>query len=255
MTLGSALYVGTVMHRRLRPRRHGFRYRAFWLLLDLDELEVLPGRLRWFSYNRANAVSLHDADHGDGSATPLRAQVAERLAAEGIDLRGGRVELLCMPRTLGYCFNPLSVYFCRRADGALAAVIYQVHNTFGARHSYLLRVADPDAVRQQCRKAFYVSPFLGMEMRYDFRISVPGDRVTVGIRASDADGAVLDAVLAGTRTPLSDRNLARMFIRLPMVSLKVMAAIHWEALKLWTKGIRHHPAPPAPHSTQHMSTN
>jgi DUF1365 family protein len=246
VTLRSALYVGSVMHRRLRPRRHRFRFQAYWLLLDLDELDALSRRLRWFSYNRANAVSLHDADHGDGSATPIRVQVARRLAAEGIELGGGRVQLFCMPRTLGYCFNPLSVYFCRRADGALAAVIYQVHNTFGARHSYVLRVSDDGAIRQHCRKSFYVSPFLDMDLRYDFRVIDPDARIVIGIRASDAEGAMLDAVLAGTRAPLTDSSLARAFLRLPLVSLKVMAAIHWEALKLWAKGIRYRSPPPAP---------
>ncbi|MCZ7660171.1 MAG: DUF1365 family protein [Xanthobacteraceae bacterium] len=184
MTLRSSLYVGAVMHRRLRPRPHRFRYRAYWLLLDLDELDQLARRLRWFSHNRANAVSLHDADHGDGSATPLRAQIARRLAAEGIDLEGGRVQLLCMPRTLGYCFNPLSVYFCHRGDGALAAVIYEVHNTFGARHSYVLPAAGAGAVRQHCRKSFYVSPFLDMELRYDFRVAVPTRSAAPGSPAS-----------------------------------------------------------------------
>ena len=135
MTLRSSLYVGSVMHRRLRPRMHSFRYRAFWFLLDLDELDELSRKLRWFSYNRSNIFSFYDADHGDGTATPIRARIESQLAEAQIDLAGGRICLLCMPRTLGYCFNPISIYFCYRADASLTAVVYQVHNTFGERHS------------------------------------------------------------------------------------------------------------------------
>jgi len=141
--MNSTLYVGSVMHRRLRPRRHRLRYRVFWMLLDLDEIERLPRVLRLFSHNRFNAVSFHDADHGDGSATPLRAQVERHLAAAGIALGGGAIRLLCMPRILGYGFNPLSVYFCYQRSGLLAAILYEVHNTFGERHSYLIPTGGP----------------------------------------------------------------------------------------------------------------
>jgi len=238
MTFRSAIYVGSVMHRRLQPRRHHFRYRAFWLLLDLDELAELSSRLRWFSFNRSNLFGLHDSDHGDGGATPLRIQIEQQVAEAGIDLAGGRIQLLCMPRTLGYCFNPLSIFFCHQASGALAAVVYQVHNTFAQRHSYVIPVANPDEpLRQRCRKLFYVSPFLDMDLRYDFRIVGPDERVQVGICASRADALVLSAVMAGARQPLTDQNLIRVCIQMPAITLKVIAAIHWEALKLWTKRI------------------
>ena len=239
------------MHRRLRPRIHHFRYRAFWFLLDLDELDRLSSQLRWFSHNRSNLFSLHDRDHGDGSATPLRAQVELKLREARIDLGGGSIRLLCMPRTLGYCFNPLSVYFCCHADGAPAALVYQVHNTFGERHSYVIPVrhtsdADAVAVRQRCRKALYVSPFLDLNMRYDFRVSGPDERIAVGIRASTSEGPVLNAVLTGQRSDLNDRNLVRAFLTIPAITLKVIAAIHWEALRLWLKGLRLVPRPAPP---------
>ncbi len=246
MTFRSAIYVGSVMHRRLRPRRHHFRYRAFWLLLDLDELVDLSSRLRWFSYNRSNLFSLNDSDHGDGSATPLRTQIERQVAEAGIDLAGGRIQLLCMPCTLGYCFNPLSIFFCYRASGALAAVVYQVHNTFAQRHSYIIPVEDVgQTLHQRCRKLFYVSPFMDMDLRYDFRIVGPDERIQVGVCASRADAPVLNAVLAGSREPLTDRNLIRLCMRMPAITLKVIAAIHWEALKLWVKRIRfrRRPAP------------
>jgi uncharacterized protein len=235
---GSCLYVGSVMHRRLRPRVHHFRYRAFWLLIDLDELPDLTGKLRLFAHNRWGLFSLRDADHGDGSATPLRLQVGRRLAQAGLDIGGGAVRLLCMPRTLGYCFNPLSIFFCHRADGTLVALIYQVHNTFGERHSYVIPVA-PEAgtIHQTCRKSFYVSPFMDMGLLYEFRVRGPADHVAVSIRASGPDGLVLVAALGGRRAALTDRALARAFVTIPAVTLKVMAAIHWQALRLWLIGI------------------
>jgi DUF1365 family protein len=235
------------MHRRIYPRAHRFRYRAFWLLLDLDELAELSGRLRWLSYNRSNLFSVYDSDHGDGSATPLRTQLERELAEAEIELAGGRIRLLCMPRTLGYGFNPLSLFFCYRPNGVLAAIVYQVHNTFGDRHSYVIPVEDDGCtVHQSCPKRFFVSPFLDMDLRYDFRISHPDERIAVAIRAgSIGKQPVLHAVLAGTRRNLTDRTLLGVFLKIPAVTIKVMAAIHWEALRLWAKGmrLRRRPAP------------
>lgn len=247
MSAHSAIYVGSVAHRRLAPRAHALRYRAFWLVLDLDELPALAAKLRLFSYNRPNLFSLYDADHGDGGPTPLREQIEQNLAAAGIEISGGAVRLLCMPRTLGYSFNPLSVYFCHRADGVLAAVIYEVHNTFGERHSYLIPTGTPSGVlRQRCRKAFYVSPFMDMEMSYEFRVHPPGERVAIAIQGSGAEGPLINACLVGARRALSDRALLRAFIAVPAVTLKVIAAIHWQALRLWLKGLRLRPRPERP---------
>ena len=240
------------MHRRVRPRMHKFRYRAFWFLVDLDELSELSGRLRLFSHNRFNLFSLQDADHGDGTATPLRSQVERQLGEAGMNLAGGPIRLLCMPRTLGYCFNPLSVYFCYRAYGALAALVYQVHNTFGERHSYVIPVEhESGAGHQHCQKSFYVSPFMDMNMRYDFWVTGPGQRVSVGIRTSSSAMPVMNAVLTGARKDLTDHNLVKVFLAIPVVTLKVIAAIHWEALRLWLKGLRfrRRPAPPRRMST------
>jgi DUF1365 family protein len=242
---GSSLYVGTVVHRRLRPRDHKFRYRAFWLLLDLDELPQLAGRLRLFSHNRGNFFGLHDVDHGDGGTAPLRVQVERHLAQAGCDIAGGSIKLFCMPRTLGYSFNPLSVYFCYRADTTLAALIYEVHNTFGERHCYVMPF-EVGATRQACRKVFYVSPFMDMDMRYEFHVRGPADRAAIAIRVSKGGEEILHASLAGARRELTDRALLRMFLTIPAITLKVTAAIHWEALRLWLKGmrVRTRPAPP-----------
>jgi DUF1365 family protein len=245
--LQSALYVGSVMHRRLSPRRHRMRYSAFWALIDLDETGVLDRRLRFFSRNCFNLFSFHDTDHGDGKSASLRDYVGRTLSDNGIDCAGGRIALLCMPRILGYVFNPLSVYFCYRADGSLAALLYEVRNTFGQMHSYLLPVTgDERTVHQHCAKEFYVSPFLEMDMTYGFRVVPPGEHVSVVVAADDKHGAVLVASLTGVRRSMSDRALMVIFFSLPLMTVKVILAIHWEAMKIWWKGMRLYPRPPAP---------
>jgi len=236
----SALYAGGVVHQRLRPRRHRLERRVFWLLLDLDELDGLGRRLRLFSRNRRNLFAFFDRDHGDGSGRPLRAQVEARLAAIGVDLAGGAIRLLTMPRVLGYVFNPISVYYCHAPDGRLAAVSYEVSSTFGERHFYDLAVLDgggDESFRQSCAKALYVSPFLEMEMRYRFRGRAPGERVGLTVGCDDARGPMLTASLWGERRPLADGALARAALAFPLMTLKVVAAIHWEALLLWFKGV------------------
>lgn len=235
----SCLYRGSVMHRRLRPTMHRFRYRAFWLLLDLDELPALVSRLRLFSHNRFNLFALYDSDHGDGSATPLRAQIERSLGQAGIDLAGGPIRLFCMPRTLGYSFNPLSLYFCYRDSGQLAAIVYQVHNTFGERHAYVAAVDNGAvSIRHDCNKTFYVSPFMSMNQAYHFRLTRPHRHFALGINASEGGETMLSACLAASRQALSDRSLLRSFLGIPLVTAKVILAIHWEAARLWLKGIR-----------------
>jgi DUF1365 family protein len=244
----SCLYTGTVMHRRFKPRAHRLNYRVFWTLLDLDELPRLSARLRLFSIEGFNLFGLHTADHGDGSGRPLRQQVEAHLAATGIALDGGAIRLLCMPRLLGFVFNPISVYYCYHRNGPLKALLYEVHNTFGQRHSYLIPV-DADAsepLEQRCLKAFYVSPFMDMDIVYRFRVQPPSERVALVIESADAQGPVLVASLAGTRHALTDTALLRAFVSFPLMTLKVVAGIHWEATKLWFKGMRLRPRPPAP---------
>lgn len=246
MTLASSLYVGSVLHRRLRPRRHDLRYRVFWLLVDLAELDRLDARLKLFAHNRRNLFALHDRDYGDGSGRPLADQVGAHLQEAGIEA-DGRILLLTMPRVLGYAFNPLSVYFCHRDDGSLAAILYEVHNTFGERHSYLAPVGDQASpVQQTSAKTFHVSPFLGMAMRYAFRVTPPGERVAVAIEGRDADGPVIAASLTGERREISDAALLRLVFSHPLLTVKVVAAIHWHALLMLLKGFGINPHPPAP---------
>ncbi|MGC1780821.1 MAG: DUF1365 family protein [Xanthobacteraceae bacterium] len=246
--LRSTLYVGSVIHRRLKPHPHRLRYRVFWLLLDLDEIDRLSKSLRLFSHNRFNAVSFHDADHGDESGRPLRDQVEQHLIQAGIGWSGGTIRLLCMPRIFGCGFNPLSVYFCHHRGGEFAAVLYEVHNTFGERHSYLIPAGENPGtvIEQQCRKVFYVSPFMDMDLTYEFRTAVPDERVSVAIRAAAADGVMLAAALSGRRRDISDLNLLSLLITHPLLTLKVITAIHWNALRMLLKGYRLRPRPTPP---------
>lgn len=252
MSGASALYAGSVTHRRLRPVPHLLRYRVFWLLLDLEELPRLSQRLRWFSVDRFNLLSLRQRDYGAGDGQDLRARVQPQLDAAGLG-GAGPIHLLTMPRVLGYAFNPLNVYFCHRPDGALQALLYEVSNTFGDRHSYLVEVDAVDSARgrivQQCAKRLHVSPFLDLAMRYAFDVDPPGagkERLRLSVTAHDAQGPVLVASLEARRRHLDDAALLRALVSFPLLTMKVVAAIHWEAVRLWLKGIRIRPNPGAP---------
>jgi DUF1365 family protein len=238
----AALYFGEVMHARLKPMGHRFSYRVMSLLIDLDRLDDADRLSPLFAVNRAALYSFHESDHGGRDGSSLRAYAQACAAEHGIDLAGGRVLLLCYPRLLGYTFNPLSVYFCYRADGSLALLIYEVRNTFGEIHPYVLPVRASDVsaagVRQEQDKLFYVSPFVGMAMRYRFRISPPGKEVKLRILETDREGPLLAATFFGRHRALSTRALLRAFVALPLVTAKIIAAIHWEALRLWFKGAR-----------------
>jgi DUF1365 family protein len=235
------------MHARLKPIVHRFRYRVMSLLIDLDRLDEADRLSPLFAVNRPALYSFHEKDHGARDGTSLRASAQRRAAERGIDLAGGRVLLLCYPRLLGYAFNPLSVYFCYCEDDQLALMIYEVRNTFGETHSYVLPVEagelNPAGVRQQHDKLFYVSPFIPMGMRYHFRVLPPGDQVRLRILETDLDGPLLAASFRGHRRVLSTAALLRSFFALPLVTLKIVAAIHWEALRLWLKGARPAPRP------------
>jgi uncharacterized protein len=243
----SGLYPGTVMHQRFLPVRHRLRTRIFSLLLDLEELPNLARKLRLFSTDRFNLVSFYERDHGAGEISGLLAWVRGQCETAGIPA-AGPVRLLCMPRVLGHAFNPLSVFFCHDAAGALSAILYQVNNTFGQRHCYLIAVASgaSGTIHQRVEKRFYVSPFMPMEMDYRFHVLPPGARVSVVIEGSGATGKLITASLSGRRRALSDGALLRAVLGAPAQGLKVVAGIHWEALKLWRKKLRLQPRPALP---------
>ncbi|HEU0070154.1 MAG TPA: DUF1365 domain-containing protein [Alphaproteobacteria bacterium] len=248
-----ALYLGRVMHERLRPCAHRFTYRVFSLYLDIDRVDALAERLRLFSRGRFNLFSFHEKDHGPRDGSALRPWVERHLAAQGVALDGGAIRLLCFPRILGYVFNPLSVYFCHGPAGDLRAALYEVRNTFGQSHCYLLRVPAGHApgamIEQTAQKCFHVSPFLALQGAYRFRLREPGDVLSLTIRESDEDGDMLLACHAARRSELSDGALLKAFVTHPLMTLKVIAAIHWEALRLWRKGATFYRLPPMPAET------
>jgi DUF1365 family protein len=199
------------------------RKRTPMVLFDLDELAELDRELKLFAVDRFAPLSLQAGHHLAGDTTPLKAQVEHRLAEAGI-AAGGAVRLLCMPAVFGGVFNPLSVYFCHRPDGELAAVLYEVNNTFGGRHCYLLPalVGGRGRVRQTCAKTFHVSPFMDMNLRYEFQLSPPGETAFVGIRISGGDGLLMTASFAGVRAPLTDANLLKVLLSHPVLWLEVL---------------------------------
>jgi DUF1365 family protein len=245
----ATLYIGEVMHARLRPIGHRFNYRVMSLLIDLDRLDAADRQSPLFGVNRAALYSFNEAGHGDRDGSPLRNYAQRHASEHGIDLTDGRVLLLCYPRLLGYTFNPLSVYFCHRADGGLALLIYEVRNTFGDIHAYALPVNPGEmseaGIRQEQDKLFYVSPFVEMAMRYHFRVLPPGDSVKLRILETDREGPLLAATFNGCRHRLNTVQLLRSFFALPLVTFKIIVAIHWEASRLWLKGARLVPRPSA----------
>jgi DUF1365 family protein len=234
--MNSALYAGHVVHARLRPKRHKLTYRVFSLLLDLDEMAELSRRLKLFGHNRAAVFSFYDDDHGDGTGD-LSGWVKAQLTGAGVVLEQPRITMLCYPRIFGYVFNPITVWFCSEGE-ELKAILYEVYNTFHERRTYVIRVAPGgDLIEQRCAKELYVSPFVPMECAYSFRIQPPRNKVLVSIDETDGDGLLLKASFAGSRQPLTDATLLRALFAYPLMTLKVWGAIHWEALKLWAKGV------------------
>lgn len=239
MTVAAAhLYHGAVTHRRLRPVGHAFAYRVFSLLVDIDRVSEIDKASRWFSRNRFNLFAFYDADHAFGVAETVSAGVRTLLKSHGYRA-DGRILLLCYPRILGYVFNPLSIFYCHDAHGRLEAALYEVRNTFGGRHSYLMPVEDDAAViRQSADKKLHVSPFMAMNQAYAFRLSRPGDTLSVFIHQTDDEGPIFNAAFAGRAEAMSDAALLKAFFRYPLMTLKVIAAIHFEAGRLFIKGLR-----------------
>ncbi len=232
------LYVGHVMHMRLIPRRHRFRYRVFSVLLDIDRLPETLGRSRLMRHNRAGLLALMDRDHGARDGSPLRPWVNDRLAQAGL-APAARVDLLAFPRMWGFVFNPLSVYFCHDAADDLTAVIYEVKNTFGDQIAYVRPAGAPrgGAYRHEQSKEMVVSPFIAMDQTYRFDVAPPGDRLALRIRQAGPEGETLIATQSGDARPFTDRALAGAVLTHPLMTLKVIAAIHWQALRLWQKRV------------------
>ena len=243
MSNGSAIYRGLVAHQRIRPRRHNLKYKVFSLLLDLNELGNLNQPFRLFSYNKWGVFSFYEKDHGALDGEPLKIWVKNQLQNSKIDFDSLEIKLLCYPRILGYVFNPLSVYFCYEKEKGLIAILYEVCNTFKERHTYILPVKNNNEtlVKQRCKKLHYVSPFINMNADYNFEITPPKKTVEIVIKESDQEGIFLIASFIGEKFSFNQKNLFKCLFYYPMMSLKIMGGIHWEALRLWSKGVPFHP--------------
>lgn len=231
----NAIYTGHVAH--MRPGKHRLRYPVFMLTLDVDQP---PQDLKLFKHNRGALLALFDRDHAGRRDTPLKPQIEAKLRDAGIAWDNGRIVLLTMPRLFNYVFNPLSVYFCYRRDGSIAALVHEVSNTFGESHFYVLppRVEANGNLSQSCAKEFFVSPFLEGGLHYEFSITPPGQRVAVAMIVRRGEEIALTASFAGAHRDLNDAQILRTWLGNPLMTFKVIAGIHWEALRMWLKGVR-----------------
>ena len=237
MIKNSKIYTGKVIHRRFKPKEHYFKYSVFSLLIDLDELEDIQKEISIFSYNKFNIISFFDKDHGERDSSSLKNWVYSNLKTLGIE-EEVKIKLLCYPRIFGYVFNPLSIFFVYDKSSKLIAILYEVKNTFGEQHTYVFKTNDETVIQNNCKKQFYVSPFIEMNCEYSFKILKPEEQLSVVINQSDEEGKLLFASQDGIAQEFNNKNLIISFLSHPLMSFKVIAAIHYEAFKLWIKRIK-----------------
>ena len=237
MIKNSKIYTGKVIHRRFKPKEHYFKYSVFSLLIDLDELEDIQKEISIFSYNKFNIISFFDKDHGERDSSSLKDWVYSNIKTLGIE-EEVKIKLLCYPRIFGYVFNPLSIFFVYDKSSKLIAILYEVKNTFGEQHTYVFKTNDEKVIQNSCKKKFYVSPFIEMNCDYSFKILKPEEQLSVVINQSDEEGKLLFASQDGIAQEFNNKNLIISFLSHPLMSFKVIAAIHYEAFKLWIKRIK-----------------
>ena len=235
----SCIYNGKVIHKRFKPKNHFFKYKVFSLFLDLDEITYIDKEISFFSYNKFNLISFHDKDHGERNNTSLKEWVIKNLKNINIEEKNIKIKILCYPRIFGYVFNPLSIFFVYNSNSSLIAILYEVKNTFGEQHTYVFKSnLENKNIKNNCIKKFYVSPFMDLESTYYFRITNPGENLSVLIDQMDKDGKLLFASQDGRRSELNTKNLIFSYLKHPLMTFKVISAIHFEALRLWLKGIK-----------------
>lgn len=245
--MSEALYIGKVHHARFGAKRHRLAYRIFMVLSDVDA--PVGGSWAW-ARNRPALLSLWDRDYGDRSGSPLRLQIESRIAGHGLAVPTGPMHMLTMPRVLGRAFNPLTVYYAHAQDGALSVVVYEVSNTFGDRHWYVL-----PAQAQRCAKAFFVSPFMDQDLAYQFDVAAPDETAFIGITVRRGEQVVLTASFNGHARPLTSANALAAWATHPLQTIGVLIGIYLEGAKLILKGLRWrspHSAPSASDSVRAM---
>ena len=239
MIKDSLIYNGKVIHRRFKPKEHYFKYNVFSLLINLDELETIQNKIKIFSYNKFNIISFYNKDHGPRDSSSLKNWVINNLERNNIDTNGIQIKLLCYPRIFGYVFNPLSVFYIYDKNLDLVSILYEVKNTFGEQHTYIFKSDKyQNLIQHVCKKKFHVSPFIEMDCTYFFRVLKPNNKISVIIDQHDNEGKILYASQDGTRIDLNNKNLILSYLKHPLMTFKIILAIHYEAFKLWAKGIK-----------------
>ena len=238
MIKNSKIYTGKVIHKRFKPKEHYFKYNVFSLLIDLNELEEINKYIKFFSYNKFNIISFYDKDHGDRDGSSIKLWVKKNLGNIGIMTEDVRIKLLCYPRIFGYVFNPLSTYFIYNKHSELISIFYEVKNTFGEQHTYIFKAHDEKTVQNKCKKKFYVSPFIEMDCEYHFKTLNPREQLSVVINQNDKDGKLLFASQDGISKDFNNKNLILSYLTHPLMTFKIIGAIHYEAFKLWAKRIK-----------------
>ena len=235
----SCIYSGQVIHKRFKPKVHFFKYKVFSLLIDLSEIHLISKKILFFSYNKFNLISFFDKDHGDRDGSNLEEWVIKNLKTHNISVENIKIKLLCYPRIFGYVFNPLSIFFVYNNKNSLISILYEVKNTFGEQHTYVSKVENREKIiENNCKKRFFVSPFMDLESSYYFKILYPGNKLSVVIDQRDEEGKLLYASQDGDRVDFTSKNLIFSYLKHPLMTLKIITAIHFEALRLWVKGIR-----------------
>jgi len=235
----SSIYNGKVIHKRFKPKEHFFKYSVFSLLIDLSELNQLDKEIKFFSFNKFNLISFYEKDHGNRDGSSLVDWVKKNLDGNNIHFKDIKIKLLCYPRIFGYVFNPLSVFFIYNSNEKLISILYEVKNTFGEQHTYIFKVDDDLKLFQHnCSKKFHVSPFIEMDCNYFFRILKPEDKMSVIIDQYQANEKILYASQDGKRVDFNSKELLKSYLKHPLMTFKIISAIHFEAFKLWTKGIK-----------------
>jgi DUF1365 family protein len=235
----SSIYNGTVIHKRFKPKIHFFKYQVFSLLIDLSELKILDQKISFFSYNSFNLISFFDKDHGDRDGSSLVEWVKKNLKENKIISENIKIKLLCYPRIFGYVFNPLSVFYVYDKNEELISILYEVKNTFGEQHTYIFKVENNNLLQHNCEKKFHVSPFIEMDCNYFFRILKPTEKISVIIDQYQSNEKILYASQDGIRRDFTSSELIRSYLKHPLMTFKIIIAIHFEAFKLWSKGIRY----------------
>ncbi len=235
----SCIYNGSVIHKRFKPKEHFFKYKVFSLLIDLSELNKLNDKLKFFSLNKFNLISFYEKDHGERDGSSLINWVKFNLSNNNIKTENIKIKLLCYPRILGYVFNPLSIFFIYDENQDLISILYEVKNTFGEQHTYVFKVeGENKLIQNNCSKKFHVSPFIEMNCNYFFRVLNPGENLSIIIDQHDQEGKILFASQDGKRSDLTSKNLMNSYLKHPLMTFKIISAIHFEAFKLWIKGIK-----------------